>query len=409
MLTDTKIRSARPHNKLYKLYDTGGLYMEVTPTGSRRWRLKYRLHGREKGLSLGIYPHVSLSLARQRRDDAKRLLATGGDPSEKRKAEKLAQSDTFEAVAREWLALQAKPDRKNNRPALAKSTWEKALWTFETLLFPFIGSRPISKIEPPEVLRALKRIENRGNHETCHRTKQRCGQVFRYAIATGRATRDVTADLRGALAPVISQNFAAITEPNSIGELLRAIDGYRGHPVTESALKLAPLVFVRPGELRAAEWSEFDLDRAEWRVSAHRMKMREPHIVPLSKQAITILRELEPVTGGGRYVFPSLRTTSRPMSNNAITAALRRMGYGGKEMTWHGFRSLASTSLNEQGWNADWIEAQLAHGERNKVRAAYNHAQYLSDRRKMMQAWADYLDGLRNGAQVVNIRAAPAA
>lgn len=402
MLTDLAVRAAKPKAKPYKMSDGGGLYLLVTPTGSRWWRLKFRIDGKEKALSLGIYPEVPLTLARERRDEARKLLASDIDPSEKRKSEKNSRADTFESIAREWLALQAKPDAKNNRPALAKSTWDKALATFDNLIFPYVGSRQISKITVPELLKVLKRIESRGHHETCHRAKQRCGQVFRYAIATGRLERDITADLRGALAPVMHEHFSAITVPAEIGELLRAIEGYRGHPIVTLALKLAPIVFVRPGELRGAEWSEFHLDCAEWRIAANRMKMGEEHIVPLPKQAIEILRELQSLTGEGRYVFPSPRTTLKPMSENAITAALRRMGYTGEDMTWHGFRSLASTSLNEQGWHPDLIELQLAHAERNKVRAAYNRAQRLPERRKMMQAWADYLNELRENKVIVD-------
>jgi integrase len=402
-LNDTAIRQAKPGSRPIKLFDGGGMFLLLSPSGSRWWRFKYRVDGSEKLLSLGVYPDVSLKLARERRDEARRLLATGVDPCAKRQAEKLSRADTFEAIAREWLALQAKPDARNKRPALAAATLDKAVWMFEKLMFPYLGARPISKITVPELLKVLRRIEVRGKHETCHRTKQRCGQVFRYAIATGRAERDITADLRGALAPIVSRNRAAITDPNRIGELLRAIDGYRGQRTTEFALKLAPLVFVRPLELRAAEWSEFDLNRAEWRISAERMKMGEEHVVPLSRQALEILRDVQPLTGDGRYVFPSLRSHSRPMSNNAITAALRRMGYGSDEMTWHGFRSLASTCLNEQGWHPDLIELQLAHADRNKVRAAYNRAQRLQERRRMMQAWADYLDGLRASTKVTSI------
>jgi integrase len=254
------------------------------------------------------------------------------------------------------------------------------------------------------LLSVLRKIEGRGTHETAHRAKQHCGRVFRFAVATSRAERDITADLRGALAPVSSRHRAALTEPARIGELLRAIETYQGQPITAYALKLAPLVFVRPGELRAAEWSEFDLEASEWRIPAARMKMREPHIVPLSSQAVLILRDLQPLSGAGRYVFPSLRTPSRPMSNNTVNAALRRLGYSKDEMTGHGFRALASTCLNEQGWHPDLIELQLAHAERNKVRAAYNRAQRLSERRKMMQAWSDYLDRLRTGAEVVPIK-----
>jgi integrase len=353
---------------------------EVAPRGSKLWRLKYRHEGRENRLALGAHPDTSLKQARERRDAARRQLAAGIDPSSQRQAEKLANANTFEAVAREWLALQEKK--------LAPATFAKVGWTFETLVFPYIGSRPIAKLGAMDVLKVLKRIEGRGIHETAHRTRQRCAQVFRYAVQTGRAERDPTVDLKGALAPVVSEHHAAITEPARIGELLRAIDGYAGHVVTAYALKLAPLLFVRPGELRHAEWTEFDLDSTEpqWRIPAEKMKMGEQHIVPLAKQALLLLRELQSVTGRGQYVFPSLRSGSRPMSENTVNAALRRMGYSTDEMTGHGFRSLASTCLNEQGYHPDLIELQLAHAERNQVRAAYNKAQRLPERRKMMQA-----------------------
>jgi integrase len=370
----------------------------VTPSGGKLWRLKFRHKGRENRLALGAHPDTTLKLARERRDEARRLLAAGIDPASRRQAEKLATANTFEAVALEWLALQEKK--------LAPATYAKAVWTLETLVFPYIGSRPVARLGPSEVLKVLKRIEGRGTHETAHRTRQRCAQVFRYAVQTERAERDPTADLRGALAPVVSEHFATITEPVRIGELLRAIDGYAGHVVTAYALKLAPLVFVRPGELRHAEWTELDLDGHEpqWRIPAEKMKMRAQHLVPLSSQAVALLRELQPVTGRGRYVFPSLRGGFRPMSENTVNAALRRLGYATEEMTGHGFRSLASTCLNEQGYHPDLIELQLAHAERNQVRSAYNKAQRLPERRRMMQAWADYLDGLRAGANVVPIR-----
>lgn len=333
-----------------------------------------------------MHPQTTLKLARQRRDDAKRLLADGVDPSHHRKVQKLSQVMTFELVAREWLELQS------NKPGMV--TIEKARWVLETFVYPHLGSKPVSQIAAPDLLAVLRKIEARGTIETAHRTKQRVGQVLRYAIATGRVTRDVSVDLRGALAPIVTKNHAAITEPARIGELLRSIDGYVGQPVTHAALKLAPLVFVRPGELRQAEWKEFDLANAEWRIPGHKMKMRTPHVVPLSQQAVQILRDLQPLTGRSPYVFPSLRSRQRPMSNNTINAS-RRLGYSGEEMTAHGFRAMASTSLNEQGWPPDVIELQLAHMERNKVRAAYNRAQRLAERRKMMQAWADYLDCLR--------------
>lgn len=397
-LTETAIRNAKPGARPLKLFDGGGMFLLLNPNGSRWWRLKYRVAGREKSLSLGTYPEVSLKRARERREEARKSLADGHDPSVQRLASKTAQECTFETIAREWLAMQEKK--------LAPITYGKACWMLETFIFPHLGARAIKEVTAPDLLGALRRIEARGINETARRTKQRCGQVFRYAIATGRAERDPSADLRGALAPVVSQSHAAITEPARIGELLRAIDGYEGQPATAYALKLAPLVFVRPGELRAAEWPELDLDRAEWRISAERMKMREPHVVPLARQAIDLLRQLQPLTGSGRYVFPSLRTPLRPISENTVNAALRRLGYSTEEMTGHGFRALASTCLNEQGWPPDVIELQLAHAERNKVRAAYNRASRLGERRKMMQAWADYLDGLRAGADVIPLKRA---
>jgi integrase len=268
-------------------------------------------------------------------------------------------------------------------------------------VFPWLGARPIGEITGPELLTALRRVENRGVVETAHRVMQNCSQVFRYAVATGRAQRDPTFDLRGALPPVRSNHFASITEPKAIGGLLRAIDVYKGSFITQCALRLAPLVFVRPGELRRAEWAEFDLDASEWRIPASKMKMRVMHIVPLSAQAVSILRDLRPLTGTVKYVFPGTRGKDRPMSENTVLAALRRMGYGTDDMTGHGFRSMASTILNEQGWNRDAIERQLAHAERDNVRAAYNYAEHMPERRKMMQQWADYLDGLKAGADVV--------
>lgn len=389
MLTDIVIKGAKPREKPYKLFDERGLFMLVTPKGARWWRLKYRVEGKEKLLSLGVYPDVSLKDARQRRDDLRQQLASGVDPSAKRKAEKIAAADTFEAVAREWF--------EKFSTNWAETHSEKIIRRLEADIFPWVGSRPIGEITAPELLACLRRVESRGALDTAHRAHQNCGQIFRYAIATGRAERDPAADLRGALPPVNGGHFATITDPAGIGALLRAIDGYDGTFVGRCALRLAPLVFVRPGELRAAEWSELDLDNAEWRIPAERMKARVVHIVPLSTQAVAILRELQPLTGSGRYVFPSLHTPARPMSENTINGALRRLGYSGNQMTGHGFRSMASTLLNEQGWNRDAIERQLAHGERDEVRAAYNYAQHLPERRKMMQSWADNLDRLRAG------------
>ncbi|MEO8998334.1 MAG: integrase arm-type DNA-binding domain-containing protein [Rhodanobacter sp.] len=394
-LTALAIKAAKPG----KHFDGGGLYLHVQ-AGGRYWRLKYRHAGKERLLALGVYPEVSLSEARKCRGVARGTLRAGDDPGavkrERKVADKVAAANTFDAVAAEWL--------KQQKPRMAAATLAKAKWTLDDLVSPWIGNRPIAEIDAPELLRVLRRIEERGAHETAHRTKQRCGQIFRYAIATGRAKHDPTADLRGALAPVVSKSRAAITDPAKVGELLRAIDGYSGGLIARSALKLAPLVFVRPGELRHAEWAEFDLDGAQWRIPAGKMKMREEHIVSLPAQAVAILRELHPLTGRGHYVFPGERSVSRPMSENTVNAALRRMGFDKDTMTGHGFRALASTRLNEMGWAPDVIERQLAHAERNKVRAAYNRAQYLSERQKMMQAWADYLDGLRSGAAVVPIK-----
>ena len=397
-LTDVQIRSAQAVEKPIKLPDGNGLWLLINPNGSRWWRFRYRYGGKERNISLGVYPDVSLKLARARRDDARRMLVEGVDPSAHRQAGKLAQRVTLQLIAEEWLDIQAKK--------LAAVTVSKIRWMLTEFILPRLGSRPIHEITAAELLQTLRLIEERGRHETAHRTKQYVGQVLRYAIATGRAQRDITSDLRGALTPVSTKNHAAVTDPAAIGALLRSIDGYSGQPATHAALKLAPLVFVRPGELRKAEWSEFNLDAAEWRIPAQRMKMREAHVVPLSRQALAILRELRPITGHGRFVFPSIRTGDRPMSENAINGALRRLGYTNDEMTGHGFRSMASTSLNEQGWHPDVIELQLAHAERNKVRAAYNRATRLGERRKMMQAWADYLDGLRAGADVLPFRRA---
>lgn len=393
-LNEARIRAARPKDKPYKLRDGRGLYLLVTPTGGRLWRLRFRYSGRENMLSLGAYPDVSLKGARERCDDTRKLIANGVDPSDQRKAERAGLENTFQAIAQEWLAKQK----------FAGATLEKAEWTFNDLIFPHLGSKPIASITAPDVLQALRPLEARGKHETAHRTKQRISQVLRYAVATGRAIHDVTASLRGALAPIVVTNRAALTDPKAVGGLLRAIDGYVGQPSTEYALKIAPYVFSRPIELRAAEWTEFDLDAREWRIPAIRMKMGELHIVPLSSQVVALLRKLHDFTGAGSYLFPGLRTADRPISENTIGAALRRLGYSKDDMTVHGFRALASTLLNEMGFAPDVIELQLAHAERNQVRAAYNRAQRLDDRRKMMQAWADYLDGLRSSHNVVPLK-----
>ncbi|MBI5018051.1 MAG: integrase arm-type DNA-binding domain-containing protein [Deltaproteobacteria bacterium] len=396
-LTDTAIRQAKTPDKTLKLFDGGGLYLEVTPAGGKRWRLKYRFSGKEKLLSMGVYPAVGLKEARQRRDEARKLLANDVDPSAARKEKKAADVarvvNTFEAVAREWHAKNAHKWTANHR--------ERILRRLEVDIFPWIGAQAVGEVKAPELLAAVQRIEARGALDTAHRVKQACGQILRYAVATGRADRDPSADIRGALPPLRSKHHASVTDPKKVGALLRSVEGYEGAFVTKCALRLAPLVFVRPGELRHAEWKEFDLDKAEWRIPAEKMKMRIPHLVPLSRQALAVLRELHPLTGAGRYLFPSIRTPERCMSENTVNAALRRMGYTGDEMTGHGFRSTASTLLNEQAWHRDAIERQLAHAERDNDRAAYNYAEHLPERRKMMQAWADYLDRLRDGAEVI--------
>jgi integrase len=387
-LSETKIKGLKPGPKPHKVFDERGLYLLVTPKGGKLWRFKYRLHGREKLISLGQYPDVSLADARESRDAARRKVAKDIDPSMERRLEKDSRAITFESVATEWLG---------KLKHLNEGTVRRDRDRLKQFVYPHIGTRPIGEVTAPELLHVLRRIEARGTLETAKRTRAVCGRVLRYAIATGRADRDVSADLKGALSPVVPKSHAALTDPKRVGELLRAIDGYQGQPVTMCALKLAPYVFVRPGELRAAEWKEFDLDGEHplWRIPAERMKMREPHLVPLAHQAVAIMREIEKYTSDGRFVFPSLRSGGRPMSENTITAALRRLGYSGDEQTGHGFRSIASTMLNELGFNSDVIELQLAHKERNKVRAAYNRAQRLEERRAMMQAWADHLDKLR--------------
>ncbi|MCG9095184.1 tyrosine-type recombinase/integrase [Laribacter hongkongensis] len=393
-LTDTACRNAKPADgdKPIKLSDGLGLHLLVNTTG-KYWRLAYRFGGKQKTLALGVYPAVSLKDVRERRDEARKLLASGIDPGEARKAQKAAGSlnaaNSFEVIAREW--------HGKFLPTWTTSHADKIMRRFERDVFPWLGSRPVAEIDAPALLAVLRRIESRGAIETAHRAMQSAGQVFRYAIATGRAQRNPAADLVGALAPAIKQSFPTITDPTKIAELLRAIDGYQGTLPTLCALRLAPLVFVRPGELRKAEWSEIDLDGSTWIIPAERMKMREKHVVPLSEQAVAILRELHPLTGDGRYVFPGARTNGRPMSENTINAALRRLGYDKDTMTGHGFRHMASTLLNEQGWNRDAIERQMAHAERNQVRAVYNYAEYLPERRKMMQAWSDYLDALKAG------------
>lgn len=388
-LTDVAIRQTKANDRIQKLFDGDGLYVLISPNGSRLWRLKYFFNGREKLISLGKYPEVSLKQARDRRDAARKLLATGADPSAQRQGERAAQSDTFEALAREWLQVQSH--------SLDERTFRKKLERFENFVFPYLGKEPITRIRAKEVLAVLKRIEARGKHETNHRVRSECGNVFRYAVATGRAERDPTVDLRGAIAAVTTRNRPAIVDPARIGQLMRAIDGYRGDLSTEFALRLLPLTFVRPGELRLAQWHEFDLEKAEWRIPAARMKMRELHVVPLATQAVALLQDLYKQTGPVGLVLPSIRSKDRAISDNTVNAALRRLGFSGDEMVAHGFRSMASTCLNEHGWHPDLIELQLAHSERDQSRGAYNRAQRLPERRKMMQWWADHLESLQEG------------
>lgn len=399
-LTDTACRNAKikENSKPIKLFDERGLFLLCTPSGGRLWRFKYRFESKEKLLSLGAYPDVSLAGARERRETARKLLAQGVDPGAARKegvAKAAEDALTFEALARQWY--------EKKRPFWTPGTAERILRRLNKDLIPPLGGTPIKKVTPRNILDAVGIIEQRGCKETARRALQDCGSIFKYAFANTLIAMDPMPATRGAIvsAPVV--HHPSITEPRAVGGLMRALWGYEGSPSTAAALKLAALTFVRPGELRHAEWSEFDRETAEWRIPAHKMKMRSPHIVPLSRQVLAVLEGLRPLTGIGGYLFPSERTIERPMSENTVNAALRRLGYSKDEMTGHGFRSMASTLLNEQGWNRDAIERQLAHSERNGVRAAYNYAEFMPDRRKMMQAWADYLDALREGGKVVPI------
>lgn len=402
-LSDMQVSKAKPTEKSYKLTDGGGLFLLVTPSGGKLWRLKYRFGGTEKLLALGAYPQVPLSGARQRREDARKLIANGIDPGAAKKAQKAAggqaAEDSFEVIAREWHGKFLTDKSVSYR--------DKMLANFERDVFPWIGKRPIMDIKAPELLMMLRRIESRGALETAHRTRMACSQVFRYAVATGRAERDCAADLKGALPPYKKGHHAAITEPKQVTELLRAIDDFQGSFVVKCALRIAPYVFVRPGELRRAEWSEMDLDAAEWNIPAEKMKMKTPHLVPLSRQAVDVLRELQPLTGHSKYVFPCHRTPLRPMSENAVLAALRRLGYDKDEMTGHGFRAMARTILDEVlQVRPDFIEHQLAHAVKDPNGRAYNRTAHLAERQKMMQLWADYLDGLKAGAKMMPLHRA---
>lgn len=403
-LSDVAIRSAKPRAKPYKMGDSLGLFLLVQPSGGRLWRLKYRIDGREKKLGIGTYPEVSLSEARRRRDEARELIAAGKDPSREKQRDRLRAKelvgDTFSLIATEYCDKRKRDGHKPWAPATAKRC-EYLL----DLLSGSIGRMRIGEIEPVDVLAAVRRIESKGNLESARRTLQLAGAVFRYAIATARLSSDPTRDLRGALTAPKVTHYGAITDARGVGALLRAIDGYEGMGFTKLALQIAPHVFVRPGELRQAEWGEFDFDNAVWTIPADKMKMRKPHHVPLSRQALALFGELRMITGPAGYVFPSVRTRSRPMSENTLNGALRRLGYTSDEMTAHGFRALASTLLNESGkWSPDAIERALAHGESDKVRAAYHRGAHWQDRVEMAQWWSDHLDALRDGADILPFR-----
>lgn len=398
-LSDISVRKSKAESKAYKLSDGGGMYLEVMPNGSKYWRLKYRFNGKEKKLALGVYPDVSLALARERMHDARKLLATDTDPSENKKAVKAAKFDksenSFEVVAREWIA--------SHMANKAASHRDKVVRRFELYIFPWLGSKPIADITAPQVLDTVKRIEKLGILETAHRALQTCGQVFRYAVQTGRALRDITADLKGALPPTRTVHMASFTEPSEVAKLLRAIDGFKGTITVQCALRLAPLVFVRPSELRMAKWADFDLDAAEWRYLVS--KTKTDHLVPLPHQAVEILREIWPLSGHGEYVFMGGHSPLKPMSESAINAALKRMGYDTKtQITGHGFRAMARTILHER-LNIDphIIEHQLAHKVPDTLGAAYNRTKFIEQRKVMMQAWANYLDGLKAGAKIIPI------
>lgn len=399
-LTDVQIRNAKPANKQYKLAAGKGLYLVVSAKGGKWWRVRYRFAGKQKELSVGTYPDVSLKLAASRRDDIRQKLENGIDPSKERKLQKItakhANERTFEVIARDWIDKFG-ADWTDKYRKLTTSRLEQNA-------FPWIGDSDIDSITAPELLILLRKVEARGALETAHRVRKLSSCVFRYAIANGLAQRDPAADLIGALPPTKTKHLASITDPKKVGALLRAIDGYDGQFITKCALKLSALVMLRPVNIRSARWDDIDLDAAQWKIPMGSMKMRRTHIVPLSSQAMDILKEVKQLTGRGEFVFPSIRTKQRPMSENTLTAALRRLGYSGEEMTAHGFRSMASTMLHEQGYNSDWVERQLAHVDGNSVRASYNYAQYLTERKKMMQDWADYLDALRSGGDVVAIK-----
>ena len=389
-LTNLQVKHALAKRKPYKLFDGGGLYLLVNTQAAKYWRYDYCFQSKRKTFAIGVYPRVTLKRARKRLFAVKDQLDQGIDPCRQRKILKLArggsQDNDFETIAREW--HQRYYDTWS--PAYAKTI----LHRLEVNIFPMLGFRAIDAIEPLEVLAALRQIEARGALHTAHRIRAICSRVFRYAVATGRTKFDPSRDLQGALPPAQSTHFATLTDAHQIGGLLRAIETYQGDYSTRYALQLLPYLFVRPGELRHAQWDEIHFDLKQWRIPAEKMKMRREHIVPLSRQSLAIFKKIHPHSASHPYIFHSLRSPKRPLSDNTFNAALRRMGYGKDQMTAHGFRSMASTQLNELGFKLDWIEKQLAHEERNAVRAAYNRATYLPERTQMMQQWADYLDGL---------------
>lgn len=396
-LTDTAIRNAKPTDKPFKLYDEKGLYLQITPMGGKWWRFKYRLNDKEKLLSLGTYPEIKLAGARAKRDEARELIANEIDPSDTRKAKKQTKSgklaNSFEVIAREWIATKMKTK--------SEAYQKNVLRRFELYLFPWMGKRPIAEISAPELLSIVKRIEQQNKVETAYRTLQATGQVFRYAVQTGKTLRDITTDLRGALTPSVTKHMASFTEPHQVAELMRAIDGFTGTLTVQIAMRLAPFVFVRPSELRKARWSDIDLEIGEWRYLV--TKTKTEHIVPLSTQAIDLLKTIKPLSGSGEYVFQCGHNPDKAMSEAAINAALRRMGYDTKtEITGHGFRAMARTILHER-LNIDphIIEHQLAHKVPDALGAAYNRTKFLEQRKLMMQQWADYLDELKAGAKVL--------
>jgi integrase len=403
-LTDIQVKTAKSAEKDYKLTDGNGLYLLVAASGGKRWRFKYRFGGKEKLLAFGTYPDISLKEARDKRHEARNMVANGIDPGAERKELKRAEQEqqeivenSFEVVAREWHSKFS----SQWSPGHAKTTMDR----LERDVFPWLGNMPVANVKPVDLLGVLRRVEGRGALETAHRVRTICGQVLRYAVATGRAERDSAADLRGALPPVREKHHAALTDPKEVADLLRAIECFKGTFHVKCALRLAPMFFVRPGELRQMEWAEIDFETEQWNLPAEKMKMKQAHIVPLCRQAVSILKELQPLTGFGRYVFPCHRSPLRPMTNNAVNAALRRMGYTSDEMTGHGFRAMARTILDEVlHVRPDFIEHQLAHAVRDPNGRAYNRTAHLAERKKMMQQWADYLDGLKTGAKVIQFK-----